>query len=320
MAGDYQAAVSPKQWFAAPVAPEEDMAPVLRAAEAAGAVLKTYPGYLALLENEKPDVAVVNPPFHLTTTVVRECLDRGIHVLAEKPLATTHVDLKAIRALCERPGCPRLMGMFTMRYAPEFLAGQRFTATGAIGKPVLITVQKSYPIQGWDGGARPGFYRKRSTYGGTIPWIGIHAIDLFRWFSGSRFTEVLAAHTRLGNRDHGEMESAAVLQFQFASGALASAQLDFLRELGPGPWGDDRLRLAGEEGVLEIRGGQAVAYLPAEGRRELTLEPAPAFFPAFLDWVEKGEPMLLSTEDCLAAAEAALLARDAADQGKALAF
>ena len=42
-------------------------------------------------------MAVVNPPFHRIAAVTRECLMRGIHVLAEKPLATTWADFQGLR-------------------------------------------------------------------------------------------------------------------------------------------------------------------------------------------------------------------------------
>jgi predicted dehydrogenase len=315
------------EFHAAPGVAGEDVTPVLTAVSAAGGAARGHSDWRALLDAVKPDLALVNPPFHLIGALTRECLGRGIAVLAEKPIATEWEDLHAIRRAASAPGAPKLMSTFTMRYAPEFLAGHRFVAGGGIGKPSLISVQKSYPLESWDGGARPAFYRKRATFGGVIPWIGMHAIDLIRWFGGSEFTSVAAAHTTLGNQGHEELEAAATLHFRLASGALGSAQVDFLRrrvaKAGGGtddPWGDDRLRAAGDGGMLEIRAGRSWA-VTSSGRR-IDLEPleAPPLLAAFIRWVRGGEPMLLSTEDCLAAAEATLKARDAADGGVVVGF
>lgn len=338
---DEAEAFRPLEFSMAPVETGEDMGPVGRA-------LKTPPAafddWRKLLDEAKPSVAVVNPPFHRIAAVTRECLERGIHVLAEKPLATGWADFLAIRGLVSSTG-PKLMAMFTMRYDPIFRAARKAVAEGAVGAPVLLSAQKSYPIQGWDGAPRPAFYRKRSSYGGSIPWVGIHPIDLFLWFSESSFTEAYAAQTLAGNAGNDELESAAVMQFKLASGALADARLDFLRQRGrqgrpegaglevdgkPSaleavpygddlPWGDDRFRVAGDKGVLEIRDGKAVVEGP-EGRRELAPEPPASLFAAFLDWIEKGQPMLMSTQDCLRAVEAALRARDAADWGRVQTF
>ena len=295
------------------------MAPVLQALGTASQPTRAFPDWREALDRERPDVAVLNPPLHLLGPLVLECLGRGIHVFAEKPMAIMPEDLAAIRALTGAPGMPKLMAMLSMRYSSEFLAGYRFVAAGGLGQPLLLTAQKSYPLMGWDGKPRAAFYHRRATYGGTIPWIGIHAIDLFRWYSASSFTEVSASHSVLGNEGHGEMEATATLAFKLASGALANAHLDFLRQRKTGAWGDDRLRVAGDKGVLEIREGRAFVRTALDEFRELDPEPVPSMFSAFLDWAERETPMLLTTEDCLAAAEASLRARDAADEGRVLA-
>ncbi len=292
------------------------MAPVLQALTEAGQPVQLMTDWLAVLDREKPDLAIVNPPFYLLGTVVKACLLRDIPVFAEKPIAIDRQEIFDIAQLTQQPSGPKLMAMLTMRYEPAFIAGQRHVAAGHIGKPVLLTAQKSYPLLGWNGKPREVFYHRRATYGGTIPWIGIHVIDQFHWFSASRCTEIRAMHTTLGNQNHGEMEIAASLECKLANGCLASATLDFLRQAKSGPWGDDRLRVVGDRGILEIQAGRAFVTDGTGEPVKLELEPAPSMFAAFLDWITAGTPMLLSTEDCLAAAEAALLARDAADENQ----
>jgi predicted dehydrogenase len=291
-----------------------------------------------LLDETRPEIAVVNPPFHLIGEVARECLERGIHVFAEKPLATTWEEYEALRSRI-RPDGPRFMAMLTMRYDGLFRAARRVLAEGDLGRPVLFSAQKSYPLQGWDGGPRPGFYRTRETYGGTLLWIGTHVLDLLRWFSASEFASVGAAQTTLGNGGNGEMESAAALHLVMASGAVAAAHVDFLRRrdgaaAAPGAsgpaakagrskvqvsWGDDRFRVACEGGVLEVAGGSLHVEGPG-GRREIPPDPDGSMFDAFLGWAAGSCPMDLSAGDCLKAAEAALRARDAADTGRVQAF
>ena len=57
---------------------------------------------------------------------------------------------------------------------------------GTVGQIRLMNAQKSYKL-----GRRNEFYKIRSTYGGTIPWVGSHAIDWLYWFSGEKFESVL---------------------------------------------------------------------------------------------------------------------------------
>jgi hypothetical protein len=84
-------------------------------------------------------------------------------------------------------------------------------------------------------------------------------------------------------------------------------------------WGDDRLRLACEGGMLEVAGG-IVRLAGPDGLLEIPSDPDVPMFDAFLGWSAGTGAMDLSTEDCLKATEAALRARDAADTGQVQAF
>ncbi len=316
------------------------MAPVMAALIRSGASkVELESDWLATLEQFSPDIAVVNPPFHMQAEVILECLRRGIHVFSEKPMALTKTELDRLRSALREPAAPKLMAMLTMRYEPGILAARKFLASGSLGTPLLISVEKSYPLIGWDGKPRPGFYRSRATYGGTIPWVGIHALDLIRWFSGSEFRRVEAWHSTAGNDGMGEMEVSAALQLKLEPGATAIVKLDFLKtnpyesksgldartaesnsSAEPTRWGNDSLRVACEHGLLEVLNGRARAQDADGETRELPPVEGLDMFADFLAWVETESPMLLDTRDCLLATEAALLARDAADQNRAVAF
>ena len=62
---------------------------------------------------------------------------------------------------------------------------------GTIGEVLQIASQKSYKL-----GNRAPWFRKTSTYGGSITWVGIHMLDLMRWTSGREFTSVAGFETR----------------------------------------------------------------------------------------------------------------------------
>ena len=89
------------------------------------------------------------------------------------------------------------------------------------------------------------FFRTRSSYGGTIPWVGIHAIDWIRWFAGREFVTVRASHSTRHNFDHDELEVTALCHFTLEQDVFASANIDYLRPRGAPTHGDDRVRVAG---------------------------------------------------------------------------
>ncbi|MFA6930879.1 MAG: Gfo/Idh/MocA family oxidoreductase, partial [Lentisphaeria bacterium] len=110
---------------------------------------------------------------------MRESLHRGIHVFCEKPIAITLHEADEIEAAWKK-GSAHIRSMVGLRYEAPFQQAASLVKAGAIGKIKLIRSQKSYKL-----GKRPDFYRKRTTYGGTIPWVGSHAIDWILFFSGA---------------------------------------------------------------------------------------------------------------------------------------
>jgi predicted dehydrogenase len=123
------------------------MGPVARSLSSQGFAFRLHADWRAALDAARPHLAVVNPPFHRITEVTLECLARGIHVLAEKPLATEWEGLDALRAAgADRSigsSAPRLMAMLSMRYEPAYHAGYLWAKAGGLGKPVLLSAQKS---------------------------------------------------------------------------------------------------------------------------------------------------------------------------------
>jgi predicted dehydrogenase len=78
------------------------------------------------------------------------------------------------------------------------------------------------------------------------------------FFGGNDFSSVYASQTTSDNFGYGELEIAAQCHFVMKSGLMASASLDFLRPEGAETHGDDRIRIAGTHGVIEIFNGNII--------------------------------------------------------------
>src|SRR5690554_6495597 len=98
--------------------------------------------------------------------------------------------------------------------------------------------------------------KRRATFGGTIPYIGCHVVDLLRFISGRDMVETSAFHARVGFDQIGEMENTAVIAYRLDSGGTADVRLDYLRPEAAGSHGDDRVRVAGSDGIVEYQGGR----------------------------------------------------------------
>lgn len=225
-----------------------------------------FADYQAMLAEVKPDLAVVSPVFGLTASVILECTKRKIDVFSEKPVATTLEELQQVEQAVKDSGI-RFCAMHYLRYDPAFYTGAKLVKSGAVGDVQLITAQKSYKY-----GTRPEWYQDPDLYGGTIPWVGIHAIDWIYHFTGKRFLSV-------ATQKAGEM--AAVCQFLLEGGTIGAMNLDFYRPMGAATHGDDRVRCVGTAGILEVQGGKLTLITPTE-TKEIQPEPAPELLEEFL--------------------------------------
>lgn len=292
----------------------DDPEPLLKMARDNGFLPEFRADWKAMLDEFRPDVLCIDGPFELHAEMCAEALKRNINVFCEKPIALTLEQLEIIRAAYEKSSA-RIVSMVGLRYEPAFYQAHKMVSAGAVGKVKTVRAQKSYRL-----GTRPEFYKHRATYGGTIPWVGSHALDWILWFSGSDFESVSAIQTTEDNFGNGDLEIAAHCQFRMKSGVLASAGIDYLRPAAAPTHGDDRVRVAGTEGVIEVRGGK-IHYIGKDGEQVITPEtPDRRLFSDFLLELAGGRPGLVSDDETFKLTHACLLAQKAADTGTTIFF
>ena len=157
-----------------------------------------------------------------------------------------------------------------------------------------------------DKGTRPSWYSDRTLYGGTIPWVGIHAIDWIYNFTAKRF---LSVNSISFGKDP---EMAALCQFEMEGGVVASVNVDYYRPTGASTHGDDRVRCVGTNGVVEVRDGKII-LINADGTSVITPTEAPELLESFIDGKDA-----ISAEEIFYLTKVAIIARDSADLKKAI--
>jgi len=299
----------------APGSDGEDVGKFLQAAQKRGQQPQRYDDYRKMLDELQPDIVAVNCHFGDHGKVNFEVLSRGMHLFAEKPLATTMEELAVLKREYDRSGA-EVAAMFGLRYNPAFYTAWHAVQEGKVGEVRLINAQKSYRL-----GSRPEFFKHRQSYGGTIPWVGSHAIDWIYWFAGQEFVSVMAHHSTTANRGLGSMEMTALCHFKLTNEVFASVNIDYLRPSTAETHGDDRVRVAGTKGVIEVLHGKA--YLVSEdeqGTKELPLMENQGIFYDFVKQVRGEGKCLVSAKDSFVVTEACLRAREAADKEQIVYF
>lgn len=272
-----------------------------------------YKDYRRLLDAEKLDAVCVCDQNWRRAESVTACLERGIPTAGEKPIAAGIKQLEEVQRVAARTKTP-LTTLLFMRYEPAFVAMKEIVASGAIGEPILLSGQKSYKL-----GERREWMKDRKTFGGTIPYIGCHVVDLLYFITGQDMTHAAGFHANVGAPQVREMENACAFSLRLKNGGAADVRLDYLRPATAPTHGDDRVRIAGTKGVVEYQQGKVTLADAAGPPREIAeLPKTRTLLPDFLDAVFNGTTPMLTKEDVFRVARIVLRARDAADAGRVL--
>lgn len=270
--------------------------------------VKEYEDYRLMLDQENLDIVCVYTPNNRIAECAMAAAAYGAHIYAEKPLATTLEDLAATRSAIEK-SCVVMTMMLSMRMDGEYQKVREVVSHGMIGEVTQCSAQKSYKV-----GSRPDWQQKRESLGGTIPFIGCHALDLLRWTSGLEFIKGAAFHNNIGNPNIGEMENSASIIALANNGATVSARLDYCRPETAPTHGDDRIRLAGTEGVIEVINGEVKVITSREKELVLPHSKPVVQLVNLIEAIEGREELLVPSEDAYRMTEIVLKLRDAADK------
>lgn len=273
---------------------------------------QTFSDPAELLDTVELDIVGICGTDAQRAPMILAAAERGIHVIAEKPLAMDLDELEQVRNAVAGTDI-HLSMLLTMRFEPPYITMRRMVSEGAIGEVCLATMQKSYRL-----GTRPAWQCSRETFSGIIPFIGIHALDLIRWVSGLEFVEGAAWCSNVGHPDIGDLEDNASVAARLDNGASATARMDYCRPAAAPTHGDDRLRLAGSHGVIEwiLNNDEVVLITNDEEPRAVELDEKIDQFANFVASIYDGEKSWAPAEDCIRMTEVVLKLREVANAGR----
>ena len=153
----------------------------------------------------------VASPNEVHAEQVRTVIEAGKHVVCEKPLAVSVADCEDLLGRAETAGVVHAV-CFNIRFYPMCHQAQAMVAAGEIGEPRLVS--GGY-MQDWLLLPTDWNWRLQPDKAGdlrAVADIGSHWLDLVRFITGRRVTEVMAElHTFVDVREHpaGSVESFA---------------------------------------------------------------------------------------------------------------
>lgn len=248
------------------------------------------------------DAVTIATPTHVHRDVALACIARGVHVLVEKPIASSVQQGYELISAARRAGVTLMVG-HVERFNPAAQA-----IKDAIRSDDILSIAIT----------RVGPFPPRMSNVGIVIDLAVHDIDLIRWFTGSEIVEV---QPQLSNA-RSEREDIALLQFRTASGVLAHINTNWLTPFKARTVqvatkrkylvGDLLTRQVTEYFGFQPDGSYSMRHIPVGYSEPLRAELA-----AFVNAVRTGAKPLVGGEEGVASLEIAIRCLEERESGGA---
>jgi predicted dehydrogenase len=220
-----------------------------------------------LLDELRPDVVHICTPHDQHVPVAIDCIEAGVHVLLEKPVAATVAEAERLIEVAARRPEVKAGICLQNRYNVATTAARALLASGELG-----AVRGGSATLLWHRGpeyyeARPWRGRKRESGGGVLINQAIHTLDLLEWLLGD-VTGVRGSVGRYGLDGVIDVEDTASVLLAHAGGAR-SVLFATNTTVTDAPV---TIEIVTESAVLRIQGDLTVTY--ADGHTETRAERA----------------------------------------------
>lgn len=252
--------------------------------------IRTFTSVNDMIGEDAIDLAIIITPHNVHAEQVLKCLNAGIHVVCEKPLAITGDEVLAMLDAARDNGV-MLSTFHNRRWDGDFVALRKVVREGLIGKVFRIEAgHMGYREQGtW-------WRSNRDISGGAIYDWGAHFTDWILNLVDDQVASVSGFQVKnplwksYTNEDHSE---AAI---RFKNNCLATLTISNL-SMDPRP----RWRVLGDKGSIVDSGGQFTLNAWIKGRQMTTTIPyeAPdsaAYYKNIADHLTKGKDLVITAE------------------------
>jgi predicted dehydrogenase len=217
-----------------------------------------FPSLAAMLATARPDGVILATPNQLHVAGGLECIEAGLPVLVEKPIADDLAAATRLVEAAEHAGIPLLVGHHR-RHNPLIQAAKSAIDAGHLGR--IVTVHATCWFFKPDDYFAPDW--RRAPGAGPILVNLIHDIDLLRHLCG----EITTVQAMQSNAIRGNpIEETAVILLRFANGALGTINLS---DTTVAPWSweftsnENPAYTHTPENTYHIGGTQAALALPS---------------------------------------------------------
>lgn len=205
-----------------------------------------YTDAIEMMDSGRIDAVIITVPHYLHPQMAIDAMQRGLHVLVEKPLGVYTKQVRRMLDAAERTPDVTFAGMFNQRANPLYARLKAIIDAGEIGAVRRVT----WNITDW---WRPQTYYDSSAWRGT--WGGegggvlinqaAHQLDLWQWLFSAPHTVWARVPFGFGHDIAVDDDVTAVFGYEdAATGVFVTGTHDML--------GVDRLEVLGERGKVIV--------------------------------------------------------------------
>ncbi|MCM8816989.1 MAG: Gfo/Idh/MocA family oxidoreductase [Candidatus Omnitrophica bacterium] len=177
--------------------------------------VKWFTDYKELIDSKLADAVIVATPHYFHPEISIYAMEKGLHVLSEKPIAVTVSQADNMLKAAKETG-KVFSVMYQLRGSGTFIAAKKLIDTGRLGEiKRTLLVNPWYRSQAYyDSGSWRATWKGEG--GGVLINQAPHMIDIFTWLAGLPKRFEAKVRTRLHNI---EVEDEASVLLEYENGA-----------------------------------------------------------------------------------------------------
>ena len=180
--------------------------------------------------------------------LVERAAAEGVHVLCEKPLATTVEDAEAMVRACVEAGV-LLMTAYPVRFHPAFAALRERVRAGELGSVLAVvgTNNGQAPLA-----ARRWFLDRELAGGGSLMDHTVHLADLLDSLLQTQPVTVYAQVNQVVHAGVVDVETGGLVVLDYGDGLVATIDCSWSAPASYPSWGGLTLSVEGERGAVTL--------------------------------------------------------------------
>ena len=231
-------------------------------------VKKVYTDYKKMIAEEKLDAVSICIPNYLHAEVTIAALEKDLHVLVEKPMATSLAESQKMINTAKKRGKVLMVGQ-NQRLAPLHVLAKKIIDSGMLGK--VYTFRTVFGHAGPEHWSPTGswFFDKEKAFAGSLADLGVHKIDLIQWLLTD--IEEVACFSATLEKKNCTVDDNSVVIVRMKNGIIGTVETSWTYK----PKEDNGTTFFCEKGILKMAvepDAPLVAYFNEPGKGRLAFE------------------------------------------------